>query len=101
MFAAFGWACVSTAHVGAGFPDLVVCDSSDRVYLIEVKTGKKGTKPQTKKAQADFAARFPVARLTSAAEAEVWIRQILASRDTTGRPIVAPARVLPWVILDV
>ena len=73
---AHGWSVLSLAAVGDGCPDLLChAPGSSALYLVECKTpGNVRPHSETAKRQAAFAARFPVARLSSVEEAERWLR---------------------------
>ena len=73
---AHGWTVLSLAAVGDGCPDLLChAPGSSDLHLIECKTpGNLRPHSETAKRQAAFAARFPVARLSSVEEAEQWLR---------------------------
>ncbi len=100
-FKAHGCEWEDTSSVGKGFPDAIACAAGGskglarfpdllmrvatigkqshwqpaRIALIEIKSGAKAkTKPTTAKKQADFAARFPVWRISTLAEADELIK---------------------------
>lgn len=73
----------STAAIGSGFPDLI-WGYRGFCGLLEVKTPKHGTKPETRKAQEEWRARWsgPVAVVTNWQEA---MDEILSVCNSTAK----------------
>ncbi len=86
-FRAHGCEWEDTSSVGKGFPDAIATwrkasiffpgriSLECRLALLEIKSGAKAkTKKKTAEAQAEFAARFPVWRIATLAEADELIK---------------------------
>jgi hypothetical protein len=77
LFKAHGCEWADTSTTGKGFPDALACYSG-RIILLEIKSGDRAMKRTGKTAEAQkvFAARFPVCRIGSEADALNVIREL-------------------------